>query len=219
MMPYRRTLGDNLAIVEAEPIHASQLALLQVTCFPTLAEEQRFQAEHYLKHIEMFPEGQLIVLDGSVVVGATATVRLDFDFDHLNHTFADIIQGGWLTSHQPEGTWLYGADLSVAPAYRGRGLARSLYAARHELVRRLRLQGQMTAGMISGYGVMKNRMSAEEYTDAVVAGRLKDSTLSMQIGVGFEPRALLANYVNDPVCDNYSVLLVLPSERDVHFPR
>ena len=31
----------------------------------------------------------------------------------------------------------------------------------------------------------------------------------MQIDAGFEPRGLLANYLNDPVCDNYSVLLVL----------
>ena len=28
----------------------------------------------------------------------------------------------------------------------------------------------------------------------------------MQLGVGFEPRALLEDYLNDPVCDNYSAL-------------
>ena len=37
----------------------------------------------------------------------------------------------------------------------------------------------------------------------------------MQLGVGFEPRALLANYLNDPVCDNYSVLIVLDADKDV----
>ena len=37
----------------------------------------------------------------------------------------------------------------------------------------------------------------------------------MQIGVGFEPRALLADYLDDPVCDNYSVLLVLGADQDV----
>ena len=35
----------------------------------------------------------------------------------------------------------------------------------------------------------------------------------MQLGVGFEPRALLANYLNDPASDNYSVLLVLGADR------
>ena len=33
--------------------------------------------------------------------------------------------------------------------------------------------------------------------------------------VGFEPRALLAGYLNDPVCDNYSVLIVLDAGKDV----
>jgi hypothetical protein len=131
------------------------------------------------------------------------------------HTFADIIQGGWLTSHLPDGDWLYGADVGVDPAYRRRGLATALYAARHELVWRLGLKGQVTAGMIPGYGAVKDRMSARAYYDGVVDGRIRDSTLSMQLRVGFEPRALLTNYLNDPVCDNYSVLLVLGADKEV----
>jgi hypothetical protein len=37
----------------------------------------------------------------------------------------------------------------------------------------------------------------------------------MQMRVGFEPRALLANYINDPVCDNYGVLLVLEARKSI----
>ncbi len=58
-------------------------------------------------------------------------------------------------------------------------------------------------------------MPVEQYYDNVVAGRIRDSTLSMQINAGFEPRGLLANYLNDPVCDNYSVLLVLDCAKNV----
>ncbi len=36
----------------------------------------------------------------------------------------------------------------------------------------------------------------------------------MQMNAGFEPRGLLANYLNDPVCDNYSVLLVLEAREE-----
>ena len=142
-------------------------------------------------------------------------MRLDFDFEHVNHTFADIIQGGWLTSHQPQGAWLYGADISVHPEYRGRGLATAFYAARQELVRRLGLKGQVTAGMIPGYSAYKQGMTAERYYESVLAGRIYDRTLSMQLNAGFEPRGLLANYLNDPVCDNYGVLLVLDSAKNV----
>jgi 4-aminobutyrate aminotransferase/(S)-3-amino-2-methylpropionate transaminase len=110
---------------------------------------------------------------------------------------------------------MYGADVGVDPEFRGRGLATALYAARQEAVWRLGLRGQVTAGMIRGYGEVKDRISARDYYDDVVAGRWADPTLSMQLKVGFEPRALLENYLSDPVCDGYSVLLVLPAEKDV----
>ena len=44
--------------------HADQLGRLQEIIFPTLAPEQRFLPEHYLKHIELFPEGQFAAVDG-----------------------------------------------------------------------------------------------------------------------------------------------------------
>jgi signal transduction histidine kinase len=56
-------------------------------------------SRHYWKHIELFEDGQFVVLDGERVVAATSTVRLDFDFQHVNHIFRDVIQGGWLRSH------------------------------------------------------------------------------------------------------------------------
>jgi 4-aminobutyrate aminotransferase/(S)-3-amino-2-methylpropionate transaminase len=214
-MWYYRRLPDGLTVLHTRPEHAEQLEALQQICFPTLADAERFKASHYRKHLGLFPDGQFVVLDGDRVVGATTTLRLHFDFEHIAHTFADIIQGGWLTSHEPNGDWLYGADVGVHPDYRGRGLATALYAARQEAVWRLGLRGQVTAGMIPGYGAVKDRMSAEEYYREVVEGRVKDQTLSMQLGVGFEPRALLAGYLNDPVCDNYSVLITLGADKDV----
>ena len=68
---------------------------------------------------------------------------------------------------------------------------------------------------MSGFGAVKHRMSAESYYEGLVSGRLNDPTLSMQQKVGFEFRALLKNYLSDPVCDNYSVLIVLDAARDV----
>ena len=214
-MWYYRRLPDGLVVMQTRIEHAEPLEELQRVCFPTLADVERFKAAHYRSHVQLFEDGQFVVIDGERVVGATTAIRLDFDFEHVHHTFAEIIQGGWLTSHQPAGSWLYGADLCIAPEYRGRGLGTALYAARQETVWRLRLKGQVTAGMIRDYGAVKDRMPADEYYRAVVEGRIRDSTLSMQLGVGFEPRALLANYLNDPSSGNYSVLLVLDAARDV----
>src|SRR5919198_6060793 len=175
-MWYFRKFADGLTVLNTRPEHAQQLEELQRICFPTLADAERFKAAHYLKHLELFADGQFVVLEGDRVVGATTTLRLHFDFDHVDHTFSDLIQGGWLTSHEPDGDWLYGADVGIDPSYRRRGLATALYAARQETVWRLRLKGQVTAGMISGYGAVSDRMPAQEYFEAVVAGRVKDST-------------------------------------------
>ena len=196
----------------------AQLEELQRIVFPTLAPEQRFEARHYLKHIELFPEGQLCVVDGEHVIGMTSTIRLDFDFEHPNHTFADVIQGGWLTSHQPAGRWLYGADIGIHPDYRRRGIARALYSVRHDLVHELGILGQLTVGMPSGYGAVKDAMTAEAYYAELVAGTRSDPTISAQLRIGFEMRTLVSDYINDPVCDGYGIVLVLPADREVRPP-
>src|SRR5262245_9410750 len=105
-MWYFRKLPEGLVVQQTRPEHAPQLEELQRICFPTLADAERFKARHYLKHLELFADGQFVVL-GDTVVGATTTLRRRFDFDRVDHTFADIIEGGWLTSHQPGGDWLY----------------------------------------------------------------------------------------------------------------
>jgi 4-aminobutyrate aminotransferase/(S)-3-amino-2-methylpropionate transaminase len=214
-MSYFRKLRNGLTVMQTQVDHCAQLEQLQFDCFPTLADDQRFKAKHYRRHIEIFPEGQFVALDGDRVVGATSTIRLDFDLEHVNHTFDEIIDGGWLTAHLSTGPWLYGADIGAHPDYRGRGIAGALYAARQELVWRLGLKGQVTAGMLPGYNEHRADFTVLQYYERVVSGKIFDPTVSMQMKVGFEPHGLLANYLNDPVCDNYSVLLVLPADKPV----
>ncbi len=168
-----------IEVVRTQKQHVAQLGELQKLVFPTLAPEQRFEARHYLRHIEIFPEGQFCVTDGDRVVGMTSTIRMSFDFDHPDHTFADVIQGGWLTSHDPQGRWLYGADIGVHPEYRRRGIARMLYKARHDTARTLGLEGQVTVGMPSGYGAVKDQLTAQQYYDELVAGTRSDPTISV----------------------------------------
>ena len=212
-----KLLSSGIKIASTRKEHAPALEELQILCFPTLDDDQRFKRAHYWKHVELFPEGQFVALDGEKVVGMTSTIRMHFDFGHVEHTFADVIQGGWLTSHEPDGDWLYGADIGTHPDYRRRGIARGLYAARHLTVRGLGLKGQVTVGMLRGYGARKREMSAQDYYDSLLRGERSDPTISAQMRVGFEPRGLLPNYLNDPVCENYGVLLVLAAGKDVPF--
>lgn len=217
-MAFSHCLADDLGVASTTNEHAEQLEQLQRLVFPTLASEELFRAEHYRKHIELFPEGQLVVVDGDRVVGMTSAVRMDFDFDHPQHTFAELMQGGWLTSHEPRGAWLYGADIGVHPEYRGRGLARALYAARHEAVRRLGLAGQVTVGLMNGYGPVCDELSPQAYFDDLVAGKRNDPTVSAQQKIGFALRCVVEGYVRDPQCGDCGVLMTLPAEQDVPWP-
>lgn len=222
-MVFRRNIADGIDVRSTEAKHAGALEVLQKLVFPTLSAEELFRAEHYRKHLELFPEGQFVgVVDGGcsgeAVVGMTSTLRLGDDCLQP-HTFAQVIAGGFLTTHEPDGRWMYGVDVGVHPNWRRRGIARALYAARHDAARRLGLAGQVTVGMLSGYGAVREQMSAEAYYDELIAGKRTDPTISAQKKLGFEPRGLVAEYVMDPVCDGYGVLLVLPIETDVRWPR
>jgi GNAT superfamily N-acetyltransferase len=204
-----------VVITNTRAEHAGQLEELQRLVFPSLRDDERFKAAQYRKHIELFAEGQFVALDAGRVVAANSAIRCQFDFDHPAHTFEDFIQGGWLTTHDPTGPWMYGVDTSVHPGWRRRGLATALYQARLDLIRTLGLKGLIGAGMMSGYGAVKGQMSAEEYFEGLKSGRIVDPTLTMQLGVGFEIRALLPGYLHDPVCDDYCVLIVLDAAKAV----
>lgn len=201
-------IQEDFMLETMKPRHAIQLEALQRIVFPTLAEEELILAKHYLRHLELFPEGQFVITYHDEVIGATTTMRANFDFDHYHHTFNETIAGGWLTNHDPAGVWLYGLDVSIHPDFRRRGLATVLYDARQQLVNRLGLQGQITVGMMNGYGAVASTISGEEYYTELIHGKRVDPTVSTQIKVGFKPIGLIPEYLNDPSCGNYGVMLV-----------
>ena len=212
---YHQKLGNGLTVQHTQPEHAAQLEALQKIVFPTLADDELIKAKHYLKHLEIFSEGQFVITDKDVVVGMTSSMRSSFDFADYHHTFKETIAGGWMTNHNPNGDWLYGLDIGIHPDYRGLGLARALYKARHEIARQLNLKGQLTVGMMSGYGAVSNEMSGENYYQELIDKKRFDPTISAQMKIGFEPIALIPNYVNDPVCGGFGVLIKLDIDKEV----
>lgn len=212
---YYKLMPNGLVVQNTRTEHVEQLEELQKIIFPTLSSEEHIRAVHYLRHLEVFPEGQFVITDKDHVIGMTTTMRTNFDFANYEHTFAETIAGGWLTNHNPNGDWLYGLDMGILPAYRGMGLARILYRARHEMAKTLGLKGQLTVGMMSGYGAVSDQMSGETYYKELLSGKRKDPTLSKQMKIGFEPIALMPEHVNDPVCGNYGVLIKLDISKEV----
>lgn len=206
---YLNKLSSGLTIQNIEPEFAQGLEDLQRIVFPSLADDELILKEHYLHHFKIFPEGQFVITDGEKIVGMTTTMRCNFDFNHQNHTFKETIAGGWMTNHDPNGEWLYGLDVGVHPDYRGKGLARELYRARQILVNFMDLKGQLTVGMMNGYGKLNNQITGIQYYNELIKGERSDPTISAQFKIGFKPLALIENYVNDPSCGNFGILLQL----------
>jgi hypothetical protein len=97
-------LSNGIRIEPLKAEYAAQAESLQHVVFPDLAEEEILHENQYRKHLEIFPQGQFVAVDKNQVVGATTTMRYHYDLnDPVRHTFSEIMAGGWLTSHQPNG--------------------------------------------------------------------------------------------------------------------
>lgn len=203
-----------VTVVNTRPEHMAALDKLQRIVFPTLDDSELYTAAKYRRHIELFPEGQFVALAHipgqaePVVIGATSTFLTNFDFDHIQHTFLEATAGGWLDNHDPDGEWMYGADVSVHPDYRGLRVGRRLYDARRNMARRLNLRGEIAGGLIPHYEKHQHRLSIAQYILQVYQGRLHDPTLSMQIKNGFVPRGIIYDHISDPRSRNAATLIV-----------
>ncbi len=200
--------GADIRIDTIRPGYAAALEQLQRACFPTLGAEELMREEHFLNHCRIFPEGNFVALCGGPVIGLGSGFLIDFDFDHAQHSFQEIIDGGFYSHHDPDGDWYYGGDISVHPDYRRRGVGSLLYEARKDVVRRLNRRGIVAGGLIPGYAKYKAAMTPQTYVDKVVAGDIYDSTLSFQLGRGFCMRGLLEDYIEDQASDNWATLIV-----------
>ncbi len=214
MIPARiaRTVNLRIDVVNLQPEHIPELVRLQHLSFPTLSERELLNEAKYLKHLELFPEGQLVALaymNGDVIpIGSTSTFRTTFDFDHIQHTFLNAVAEGWLTHHRPNGEWLYGADMNVHPKFRGMRVGRRLYEARQLLVRKLNLRGEIAGALIPGYQRHADRLTIAQYVLRVHQTRLHDPTLSMQLRNGFQVKGILYNHIADPRSHNAATLIV-----------
>ena len=93
----------------------------------------------------------------------------------------------------------------------GHGLGRRIYDLRMGLIRATNRRGMVGGGLIPGYARVKSQLTVQEYVDRVVAGELRDPTLSFQLKMGFQVRGLIENYLEDSASDNWATLLEWPN--------
>jgi GNAT superfamily N-acetyltransferase len=187
---------------------ASELAMIELACFPKANPDGLLSEEDIRAYATVFPEGYFVAMVDDRPVGMGAGIYLDFDFEHPQHTLADISGQHQCGNHDPLGEWYYGTDITVHPDFRGRGIGRLLYERRKRLVIADKKRGIVAGGALPGYYQHKMTLPIEIYVDRVVAGELFDPTLSFQLANGFEVRGLLENYVEDEADDGWAALIV-----------
>lgn len=183
---------------------------LQRACFPPpFPEELLWTAEHLQRHLRIFPEGQFVAVAVDEVVASASALIVAESSWQAHQSWETTTGGHFFDAHDPEGSTLYGADISVHPEWRGRGIGRTLYQARFKAVRRLGLRRFGTACRIPDYRAwnMIHREGPEAYARAVVAGQAADRTLTPLLKAGMTYLALIEDYMEDAESADCAALL------------
>jgi predicted amidohydrolase/ribosomal protein S18 acetylase RimI-like enzyme len=188
------TLNDIPAVIE-----------LQKRAFPG---QQPWKAEQLVRHLEVFPEGQMVVVDpADNVIGSSSSLLIDWDDYAESANWSSITGQGTFDTHNPLGKTLYGADMGVDPNARRQGIGTFLYDARKDLIRERGLKRLLTGGRIPGYSAFANEISAKEYVAEVVAGKRKDTALTFQLGNGLVVLDVVPGYMQDTESAGFATLL------------
>lgn len=183
------------------------LLTIQKEAFPPPFPEDLWWSEDHIKaHVETFPDGAMIALDGTEAAGSATALLTNFSEE--DHTWEEVADNGYIRrSHNPDGDTLYGIDVCVRPSFRGRGVAAALYEARKQLVRDKNLQWYAAACRIPGFQEHAAAMDVDTYIREVVSGRMYDSVLSFMLKQGLHVVRPISNYLDDEESQHYGVLV------------
>ncbi len=171
-------------------------------------EGSHWREHHIKKLLDIFPEGQLVILVDGKVVGSALSLIVTNEQVLANHNYVDITGNYTFSTHTPAGEILYGIDVFIHPDYRGLRLGRRLYDARKELCEQLNLAAIVFAGRIPHYTEHSATMTPKAYMDKVRLKELYDPVLSFQLSNDFHVIRVMKNYlVGDAGSKDYAVLL------------
>jgi predicted amidohydrolase/GNAT superfamily N-acetyltransferase len=146
--------------------------------------------------INAFPLGVWVSTYADEIVGYCATIRLSEKRALEPHTWQEVTGGGYGSTHDENGEFLYGYEVCVDPEIRRYRIGQRFYRERRRLAGRLGLKGVVIAGRIPGYEKRRNEFaSAHDYIAAVKARKVRDPVVNFQIRNGFELLGVLDGYL------------------------
>lgn len=182
---------------------------LQEKSFPSMFEEGSVWKDYHLKsHIDIFPDGQFCAVYKDKIIGSSSSLIVKLESEYEIHTFSQVTGNSLFTTHSPVlGDSLYGADVSVHPSFRRLGLASKFYRKRKDLAIKLNLRRIIAGGRLVNYYKYANKISAEEYVNAILNKKLTDPVLSFQLRNGFRFIKILPNYLKDSTSLNNATFI------------
>lgn len=205
-------------MIEAEEIQSIELDFLKLENYSELKDvmissyitmPDVYWREHQIqKLVELFPEGQVIIKVNGNIAGCALSIIVTEKLLAGRHTYKDITGNYSFSTHQSNGTMLYGIDVFIKPEFRGLRLGRRLYDYRKELCEKMNLKGIAFGGRIPNYHKFAQDMTPKEYIEKVKHREIHDPVLNFQISNDFHPVRILTNYLEgDTASNEYAVLL------------
>lgn len=198
----KKTNEKNSSIAESKKIEVRNLTLSDyIGLSDSMAEAYKnwhgsvWTKEHIKTLLDIFPEGQIVVLFNDRVVGVALSIIVDYDSFGDDHTYQQITGNYTFDTHNNTGDVLYGIEVFIHPDYRGLRLARRLYDVRKELCEKHNLKSIVFGGRIPNYSQHASELSPKEYINKVKMKEIHDPVLSFQLANEFHVKKLLINYM------------------------
>lgn len=172
-------------------------------------EEQAFTREHFLSHLEVFPDGIFIaeVCGETAGVGVSEIIR--YDSDHPITTWYEVSDGGYIrNSHDTNGNFLYGVSLSVSPRFSQYHLGEKMLNVAKEFIEENNLEGFAIGSRIPRYYKWVEKMPVLDYINQKKGRHYLDPEIDFYVRCGFHVISLLPGYFEDPESLDNGVLMV-----------
>ena len=174
---------------------------------PPFPPDLLWNEEQLRNHITLYPQGALCVEIDGEIAGSMTGMLTTFDPGHPEHAWDEVTDEGSIRTHNPDGDSLYVVDIGIKPKFRKLKLGRLLMEAMYERVVADGLERLIGGGRMPGYHHHAEKMTAEEYSEKVLSGELRDPVISFLLSCGRMPVAVVPNYLDDEESRNYALLM------------
>lgn len=189
----RKEKKAKLTIRPALLEEASEIAELVNKVYPNMPD---YSEEIISAQITHFPLGHFVAVYDDVICGYCASIRVSGEKALKKHTWREITGGGYGSTNDNNGEYLYGYEVCVDPERRKLRIGQRFYNERKKLCRFLRLKGIIFVGRLPRLKTkIKETGTAEKYLELAKNKVIRDPILSFQIRNGFEVIDLIENYL------------------------